>query len=119
MIIGPLSDSRIAPGEPSTHSTDIPLVIDLSAVTEVHETTSPFADIGAGNAHAVSESAIRNIPICFIGNPHRSLLRLSLLTYPSHQFQQMDISWQPDKHRMLAYVNDRYGVRARSFVVTS
>jgi hypothetical protein len=70
MIIGPRRDSRIAPAEPSTHSTDIPLVIDLSAVIDVQEITSPFTEIGTGDAHAVREIAIRNIARRFNGNPH-------------------------------------------------
>ena len=68
--MGPRRDSSIAPAEPSTHSSDIPLVIDLSAVIEPQEITSPFTETGVGEAHAVKDSAIRMIPKRFIGNPH-------------------------------------------------
>jgi hypothetical protein len=44
--------------------------MDLSTVTEPQEITSPFTETGAGDEHAESESAIRNIPMHFIGNPH-------------------------------------------------
>jgi hypothetical protein len=70
MIIGPRKDSRIAPFEPSTHSTKIPFVIDLSATTDSQDMTSPFTETGSGDAHDVSKTVNRNIPMRFIENPH-------------------------------------------------
>jgi hypothetical protein len=74
MIIGPRRDSINVPAEPSTHSTAMPVVIDLSDVTDPQETTSPLTATGsgAGELHEVSAMARRNIPNAFIGNPHRS-----------------------------------------------
>jgi hypothetical protein len=74
MIIGPRSDSILAPAEPSRHSIVTPLVIVLSEVIDSQEITSPLTATGSGAAEEqeVSAMAKRNIPNSFIGNPHRS-----------------------------------------------
>jgi hypothetical protein len=78
MIIGPRSDSILAPAEPSRHSIVTPLVIDLSDVIESQEMTSPFIatgsgiTTGSGEEHPVRISAATTNKARFIGNPHRS-----------------------------------------------
>ena len=72
MIIGPRKDSITVPAEPSTHSTDIPWVMDLSDVTDAQEITSPFIAAGSGDEQPVSNRAITINKARFIGNPHRT-----------------------------------------------
>jgi hypothetical protein len=72
MIIGPRKDSITVPAEPSTHSTDIPWVIDLSELTDAQEITSPCIAACSGEEQPVSNRAITINKARFIGNPHRS-----------------------------------------------